>query len=104
MYWKVSLIIFIALSAASAAAAGEKNITPYGDYSKDSESYGACTKDVISEDKAVKALNKYYEKRGYTVKAVQHKGRFIKADIFKDDKQVDKVIFDRKSGRLRSMY
>jgi hypothetical protein len=41
MYWKVSLIIFIALSAASSAVAGEKNITPYGDY-KDSESYGAC--------------------------------------------------------------
>jgi len=104
MYWKILLTISFALAAASAAIAEEKNITPYGDYSKDSESYGACTKDAISEDKAVKSLNKYYEKRGYKVKSVQHKGRFIEADIYKNDEQVDKVIFDRKSGRLRSIY
>ena len=104
MYWKILLIIVIALSAASPVNAEQKNITPYGDYSKDSESYGACTKDAIPKDKAVKSLNKYYEKRGYTVKSVQHKGRFIEADIYKHDKQVDKVIFDRKSGRLRSIY
>lgn len=103
MYWKLLLIIIIALSAASAVNAEKKNITPYGDYSKDSESYGAC-KDALSPDKAIKSLNKYYKKRGYKVRSVQHKGRFIEADIYKNDKQVDKVIFDRKSGRLRSIY
>jgi len=103
MYWKILLIIVTALSAASAENTKEKNITPYGDYNKDYASYGAC-KDAPSRDEAVKSLNKYYEKRGYEVKSVQHKGRFIEADIYKKDKQVDRVIFDRKSGRLRSVY
>ena len=103
MYWKILLTIFILLSAVSVSLAEEKNITPYGDYCKDCAAYGAC-KDALSLDESVKSLSRYYDERGLRVGAIQHKGRFIVADIYKENKQVDRVLFDMKSGRLRSIY
>ena len=43
------------------------------------------------------------EERGYSLGNVSHKGRFIEAEVLDNNKQVDKVIFDRKTGRIRSM-
>jgi hypothetical protein len=50
------------------------------------------------------ALNRYYSERGYRVGTIYHKGRFIEAEIFKHNRRVDVVLFDRKTGRLRSIY
>ena len=91
------------LIAAFSSFGGEGPVTPYGDYCKDCAVYGAC-KDPIPPGAAVQSLKKYYEARGYRLGEVYHKGRFIEAEIFQDSKQVDKVIFDRKTGRVRSVY
>ena len=85
------------------ASAFERVITPYGDYCKECTSYGVCGS-VIPVKESVNAISRYYQKKGYTVGNIRHKGRFIEVDVYKDGKQVDKVLFDRKTGRLRSIY
>ncbi|MEJ2684583.1 MAG: hypothetical protein P8Z71_09330 [Candidatus Sulfobium sp.] len=85
------------------AGAFDRIITPYGDYCKECTSYGVC-RDVMPVKESINAMSKYYRQKGYTVGNVYHKGRFIEADIYKNGKQVDKVLFDRKTGRLRSIY
>jgi hypothetical protein len=95
--------ILLFFSFASVANGGGKWITPYGDYCGACITYGVC-KDVLPTNAAMKALNKYYGEKGYRVGAVQLKGRFMEAEIYMDDIKVDKVLFDRKTGRLRSIY
>ncbi len=99
----IILTLFFLLAIALSAYSDEKNVTPYGDYCKGCSSYGTC-RNVLSPKKALNLLNGYYEEKGYSVRKAHHVGRFIEADIYKHDKQVDKVIFDRKTGRLRSAY
>jgi len=91
------------ISAACYAAAGEGPVTPYGDHSKDCTLYGTGNK-LMPLPEAVHGLKKYYEVRGYTVGIVTYRGRFIVAEIIRDNRLVDKVIFDRISGRVRSIY
>jgi len=95
--------IFLLFSFATIASAGGKWITPYGDYCGACITYGIC-RDVLPPNVALKALNKYYGEKGYRVGAVHLKGRFMEAEIYKKDVKVDKVLFDRKTGRLRSIY
>jgi len=91
------------LSAASVAVADERPVTPYGDHCRECTIYGTVG-EPIPPPEAVHALRKYYEGRGYDLGTVYHKGRFIEAEIFRNGKQVDKVIFDRRTGRVRSIY
>jgi len=99
--WSI-LVAGVMISAASFAAAGEKPVTPYGDHSRDCTLYGTGNK-LIPLSEAIHGLKKYYEVRGYMVGVVRYRGRFIEAEIFRDNKQVDKVLFDRISGRVRSI-
>ncbi len=99
----ISFVLILVLSAPFFVYADESNITPYGDYCRDCTIYGKC-KEVISTKVAIMALDRYYREKGYRVGAFYHKGRFIEAVIFKNDRQVDVVLFDRKTGRLRSIY
>jgi len=96
----ITVLIF---SMSFLAYAEENNVTPYGDYCRDCTIYGTC-KEVIPPGVAVIALDRYYRARGYRVGAIFHKGRFIEAEIFKNNRRVDVVLFDRKTGRLRSIY
>ena len=91
------------LSAVSFASGGEGPVTPYGAYCKDCAVYGSC-KEAIPPGEAIQSLKKYYEERGYSLGNVAHKGRFIEAEVLQNSRQVDKVLFDRKTGRIRSMY
>jgi hypothetical protein len=81
----------------------EENITPYGDFCTQCTTYGAGQK-MIATDEAVKALEKYYGKKGCQIGAVSYKGRFVEVEIYKNGKNIDKVLFDRKTGRIRSIY
>jgi hypothetical protein len=99
----IVLIPFFLLLLALTGFAGNERTTPYGDYCKDCGTYGTC-KDVLSPQKAKSSLKDYYKAKGYRVRNIYHKERFIKADIYKNKKKVDKVLFDRKTGRLRSIY
>lgn len=100
----VTLVLLFFLSIVTLAiSADNETTTPYGDYCKDCSTYGTCKK-VLPPEKAVNSLKQYYKARGYRVGTVSHKGRFIEAVIYKNKKPVDKILLDRKTGRLRSMY
>lgn len=99
----VIIVIILFFSMTVFVRAEENNVTPYGDYCRDCTIYGTC-KEVISPRVAVIALGRYYQEKGYRLGTIYHKGRFIEAEIFKNGRQVDKVLFDRKTGRLRSIY
>ncbi len=98
-----ALTASLLLSAVSLSFGGEGPVTPYGGYCKDCAVYGYC-RESIPPGEAIQSLRKYYEERGYRLGYVAHKGRFIVAEVFQNNRQVDKVLFDRKTGRLRSMY
>ena len=98
-----SIISALLVIAAIPLFAGEVPVTPYGGYCKDCAVYGSC-RVPVSREEAMHSLRKFYEERGYRLGDVQHRGRFVEAAIYLNDRQVDKVIFDRKTGRVRSMY
>jgi hypothetical protein len=99
----IFFVIALVFSISFFAYAEENNVTPYGDYCRDCAIYGTC-KEIIPPNVAVIALSRYYSERGYRVGTIYHKGRFIEAEIFKHNRRVDVVLFDRKTGRLRSIY
>ena len=103
MYRIALFMVFFSFFSAMPAYAEENRVTPYGDYCTECTNYGTC-KEMLSPEDALHALASYYHGKGYRVGQVYHKGRFMEADIYKDDKLVDKVLFDRKTGRLRSIY
>jgi hypothetical protein len=81
----------------------KKPVTPYGDFCKKCSHYGKC-KSAMSVEDSRKAMVDYYQKKGLKVEINSVKGRFIKASIKEKNKIVDIIIFDRKSGRIRSIY
>jgi hypothetical protein len=93
--------LMIALSASYAWA--DADITPYGDFCTQCTTYGAGQK-MIAPEEAVRALQKYYGKKGCQIGAVSYKGRFVEVEIYRNGKNIDKVLFDRKTGRVRSIY
>ncbi len=106
---KYVIIIVIALSLSILqspevlAFHGHKRITPYGDYCKHVSHYG-MHKSIIDMKHAEKALKQYYGKKGLDIEIVSKQGRFLKV-IIKDGRDVvDTVIFDRHSGRIRSVH
>ena len=96
------LIATLLLIISSTGYAGSNRVTPYGDYCKECTSYGTC-RNVLPLNQAIAAIERYYKDKGYTMGKVWHKGRFIKAEIYKNNKLVDKVLFDRKTSRIRSI-
>jgi hypothetical protein len=95
-------VCVIGLSSISVLAE-EDRITPYGDVCGDCGSYGTC-KEMMTPDGAAHALTSHYREKGYSVGMIYHKGRFLETEIYRGHKQVDKVILDRKTGRIRSIY
>ncbi|UCH82311.1 MAG: hypothetical protein JSW20_06665 [Nitrospiraceae bacterium] len=82
---------------------GGKPITPYGDSCTRCSTYGTC-KYTLSHEDARRAIMDYYDKKGYIVELIHKRGRFIKAKVKDKNKVVDIIIFDRRTGRLRSIY
>jgi hypothetical protein len=83
-------------------AASEGGV-PYGDYSDWCSAYGIC-KESLGPKQAEKAIIVYFETKGLRAKNMRHRDRFIEADIYRENKMVDKILFDRKTGRMRSTY
>ncbi len=81
----------------------KENVTPYGDFCRKCTKYGTC-KALMSHDEAKQAMIDYYHEKGFGVEVVSKKGRFIKAKIKDHKKVVDVISFDRKTGRVRSIY
>jgi hypothetical protein len=99
---KNTFIAALYLLISVSAHAGEGMVTPYGDYCSKCTTYGTC-KAPLPPLEAIAAIEQYYMDKGYKVGHVRHKGRFIEAEIYDRNRLVDKVLFDRKTGRIRSV-
>lgn len=95
--------LFLILISSAFAWEHDKPVTPYGDFCPRCSKYGNC-KSTMSHDEAKKALIEYYHKKGLGVVLEKKRGRFIRAKIIDKDQTVDVIIFDRRSGRIRSIY
>jgi hypothetical protein len=100
-----AIILALILSVPVIAAAGHKpkHVTPYGDFCNRVSSYG-MHKHILDNDEVNKSLNHYFSKKGLDFEIVEDKGRFIKAVIKNNSKIIDTIIFDRHTGRIRSVY
>lgn len=78
-------------------------VTPYGDFCPRCGQYGMC-KSMMSPSDSEKAMIDYYHKKGLDVEIEDIRGRFIKAKIKDKDNIFDVIIFDRHTGRIRSIY
>jgi hypothetical protein len=82
-----------------------RNVTPYGDFCPNCSVYGVRYKHrQVRHDKAIEAIRAYFAKRGFTIGNVRGIGRFIKVDVYRKGELVDRLVFDRKTGRIRSIY
>jgi hypothetical protein len=102
---RMAIALISLLITVTTAYAWERGrpVTPYGDFCPRCSRYGKC-RFILNNQEASKALNDYYRKKGLSVKIKQRKGRFIKAVILDNGRIVDTIIFDRHSGRIRSIY
>ena len=100
-----ALSLGLVLSGVPDVSAGEnrKNVTPYGDFCKQISHYG-MHKQMLSNKDAEQALKHYFGKKGLDFEILHKQGRFIKAFIKDNGKVVDTIIFDRRTGRIRSIY
>ncbi len=80
----------------------ERDVTPYGDFCPRCNLYGVGNKPV-SHQVARDALSAYFGQKGLTVRNIQGMGRFLKVDIYRDQRLVDRILFDRRTGRIRSI-
>jgi len=102
MFKKALLTALFLLIGVTAHAGGEDRVTPYGDYCRQRAVYGTC-KSILSVNEALAAIAQYYSDKGCKVGRVRHRGRFIEADIYQGNRLVDRVLFDRKTSRIRSI-
>jgi hypothetical protein len=99
----IASVLFIIPFTGAAAGGHEKPVTPYGDFCQRCGAYGKC-RSIMSHEDAKKALIDYYHHKGLIVELEKKRGRFIRAKIRDKNKVVDIIIFDRRSGRIRSIY
>lgn len=78
-------------------------ITPYGDFCPRCSKYG-MGRIPVKRYEAEEAVRDYFMHKGFTVRVVEARGRFMRFDVFRGSILVDKVIFDRRTGRIRSIY
>ena len=99
----LSMTFLVLLVTVTVAFGASDRSTPYGDYSQRSSAYGTCKENLPPQD-AERALRGYFGSKGLKATNLRHKERFIEAEIYRNNRMVDKVLFDRKTGRIRSTY
>lgn len=97
-----SMLLLVLFSEASAWRQ-KGPVTPYGDHCPRCSDYGTC-ETIMGHDDARRAMLDYYHRKGLSVEVVRKRGRFIRAKIIEDGDVVDVIIFDRRTGRVRSIY
>jgi hypothetical protein len=81
-------------------------VYPYGDYKKGTtdSSYGE-KRPVTTVEEAKKVLTEYFAKKDVRIGEIKEKELFFEAEIRdKGNNLVDKVIIDKRTGRIRSTY
>ena len=94
------------LYMASFSFASTADVYPYGDYKKGTadSSYGQ-KRPVATAEEAKKVLTEYFAKKDVRIGEIKEKGLFFEAEIRdKSNNLVDKVIVDKRTGRIRSTY
>lgn len=99
----VGLIIFISMVVLIISLFAQETRIPYGDYQECCGAYGVCRDDMSQRDAEI-AITRYFSLKGMRVGRIQHRGRFVEAEIYRNSKMMDRIIFDRKTGRMRSVY
>jgi hypothetical protein len=97
------LVLLLIFAPVSSGARHGRYVTPYGDFCRECGQYGTC-KNMMKPGDSRKALIDYFKEKGLEVEVLRVKGRFIKANIKDSGEIVDIIIFDRKNGRIRSIY
>ena len=101
------LVIILVLMGAAAmevhAWRRGKPVTPYGDFCPRCTQYGTC-KTIMTHEDAKRAMLDYYQEKGFEVELERKRGRFIRAKIKEQNEVIDIIIFDRRTGRVRSIY
>jgi hypothetical protein len=93
----------IFLNGSGISASDQKKVTPYGDYCSRMGHYGKH-KSIIDLKQAEEALKHYYGEKRLDIDVVSREGRFIKVHVIDKHAVVDIIIFDRRTGRVRSVY
>ena len=101
---RVFLAILFLIMTASLLYAAQEGAVQYGDYVQWwCTVYGTRTNDIGPRE-AEQVIEKYFASKGLRATNIRHKGRFIEADIYRDDRRLDVILFDRRTGRIRSTY
>lgn len=111
MKWMFVLIVLLGLAAPSMAQAecsgsDWNGRRPYGDYCDGPGRgwYGA-KRGVNSVGEARSILRDYYADDPVTIGKIVEKKNYFEAEILnKNNRVVDRVIVDRRTGRIRSIY
>ncbi|MEW6109689.1 MAG: hypothetical protein AB1632_11060 [Nitrospirota bacterium] len=87
-------------------AQAEKNPSPYGDYKKDSANSGYGEKKPVNTiEEAKKVLNNFFKGKKIQIGEIREKDLFFEAEIKdRNNNIIDKVIIDKRTGRIRSIY
>ncbi|GBE03238.1 MAG TPA: hypothetical protein ENH45_05360 [Nitrospirae bacterium] len=99
----IGSMLFLVPFSEAFAEHPKKPVTPYGDFCPRCSDYGTC-KILMGHEDAKKAMIEYYDKKGMSVEIEKKRGRFIRAKIIDRGDVVDVIIFDRHTGRVRSIY
>lgn len=78
----------------------DRRIPPYG---HSFTVYGACRQQMRVHE-AMQKVEDYFAEREMTIEMREIRGRFIRVNVFDNKEQVDSVIIDTKTGRMRSVY
>jgi hypothetical protein len=98
----MSKVIFLVLAFilfAPGVYAGD-GVTPFGASCPPCDTYGYCRRQLTYTE-AVQNLEAYYAQKGLKVSIVRQFGRFVEANIYRNGAVVEKIIVDRRTGRIR---
>jgi len=78
--------------------------SPYGTFTPvPSHVYGNREK-ILKTVEAKRILTNYYIPKGLRIGALSEHGDFFETDVFRGERQVDRVLIHRITGRIRSVY
>jgi hypothetical protein len=83
-----------------------EDASPYGDYKKGTTDGGYGEKrPVATVEEAKKVLADYFAKKDVRIGEIREQKLFFEAEIKdKNNNLIDKVIIDKRTGRIRSTY
>jgi hypothetical protein len=86
--------------------AGADDASPYGGYKKGTADIGYGQKRPVTNiEEARKALTEYFAKKDVKIGEIREQELFFESEIRdKANNLVDKVIVDKRIGRIRSIY